>query len=139
DNKIIAPKARAIGATIAERTGISTDAILTQANWLSYYMLSSYYKPSKNSYSNITESRISSKYIVIYQELTNAVTSITNDFFKFNIIIMKRTRLMGTCPRNKGMVYGLPAFNNIGSLAKSKKSDAHYTESSQAVGSYSAN
>ncbi|PVU86965.1 hypothetical protein BB561_006499 [Smittium simulii] len=46
DNKMISPKARAIGATIAARTGISTDAILTQANWLSYYMFSSYYKLS---------------------------------------------------------------------------------------------
>ncbi|PVU89086.1 hypothetical protein BB561_005551 [Smittium simulii] len=40
DKKGITPKVRAIGATIAARSGISTDAILTQANWSSYYMLS---------------------------------------------------------------------------------------------------
>ncbi|PVU86863.1 hypothetical protein BB561_006518 [Smittium simulii] len=52
----------AIGATIAARAGISTDAILTQANWSSYYMFSSYYKLSNDSYSNITES--------VFSELT---------------------------------------------------------------------
>ncbi|PVU95614.1 hypothetical protein BB561_001700 [Smittium simulii] len=52
--KGITPMARAIGATIAARTGILTDAILTQANWSSYYMFSSYYKLSNDSYSNIT-------------------------------------------------------------------------------------
>ncbi|PVU88200.1 hypothetical protein BB561_005976 [Smittium simulii] len=59
DKKGITPKARAIGATIAAKTGISTDAILTQANWSSYYMFSSYYKLSNDSYSNITESVLS--------------------------------------------------------------------------------
>ncbi|PVU92583.1 hypothetical protein BB561_003738 [Smittium simulii] len=53
NQKGITRKARAIGATIAARTGISTDAILTQANWSSYYMFSSYYKLSNDSYSNI--------------------------------------------------------------------------------------
>ncbi|PVU88060.1 hypothetical protein BB561_006052 [Smittium simulii] len=56
DEKGITPKARAIGATIAARTGISTDAIITQENWSSYYMFISYYKLSNDSYSNITES-----------------------------------------------------------------------------------
>ncbi|PVU92938.1 hypothetical protein BB561_003543 [Smittium simulii] len=59
DKKEITSKARAIGATIAAKTGISTDAILTQANWSSYYMFSSYYKLSNDSYSNITESVLS--------------------------------------------------------------------------------
>ncbi|PVU86104.1 hypothetical protein BB561_006808 [Smittium simulii] len=59
DKKRIAPKAREIEVTIGAKTGISTDAILTQANWTSYYMLSSYYKPSNNSYSNITGSVLS--------------------------------------------------------------------------------
>ncbi|PVU96747.1 hypothetical protein BB561_000985 [Smittium simulii] len=59
DNKGITPKDRAIGTTIAARTGISTDEILTQANWSNYYMFSSYYKLSNDSYSNITESVLS--------------------------------------------------------------------------------
>ncbi|PVU91197.1 hypothetical protein BB561_004514 [Smittium simulii] len=59
DKKEITPKAKAIEATIAARTGISTDKILTQANWSSYYMFSSYYKLSKDFYSNITESVLS--------------------------------------------------------------------------------
>ncbi|PVU94020.1 hypothetical protein BB561_002886 [Smittium simulii] len=56
DKKGATPKAKAIGAIIAARTGISTDAILTQTNKPSYYMFSSYYIPSNDSYSNITES-----------------------------------------------------------------------------------
>ncbi|PVU92980.1 hypothetical protein BB561_003523 [Smittium simulii] len=51
--------ARAIGPTIAARTGISTDAILTQANWPSYYMFSSYYKLLNDLYSEIAESALS--------------------------------------------------------------------------------
>ncbi|PVU86525.1 hypothetical protein BB561_006679 [Smittium simulii] len=54
--KGITPNARAIESTIAARTGISTDAILTQAYWPSYYMFSSYYKVSNILYSNISES-----------------------------------------------------------------------------------
>ncbi|PVU96484.1 hypothetical protein BB561_001158 [Smittium simulii] len=49
----------AIISIIAAKTDISTDAILAQAIWPSYYMFSSYYKLSSDLYSNITESVLS--------------------------------------------------------------------------------
>ncbi|PVU94557.1 hypothetical protein BB561_002456 [Smittium simulii] len=53
DNKARIPKARAVGATLAASTGISSDKIVKQANWSSYYTFDTYYRLTNNSISNI--------------------------------------------------------------------------------------
>ncbi|PVU92303.1 hypothetical protein BB561_003915 [Smittium simulii] len=50
------PKARAIGATLAANAGASSDSIISHANWSSYYMFDTYYRLSKESGENLTES-----------------------------------------------------------------------------------
>ncbi|PVV04491.1 hypothetical protein BB560_001006 [Smittium megazygosporum] len=50
------PKARAIGATVAESSGIAPDVIVSQAFWSGYEMLDNYYRLSRDNDTNITES-----------------------------------------------------------------------------------
>ncbi|PVU89440.1 hypothetical protein BB561_005354 [Smittium simulii] len=50
------PKARAIGATLAASSGVSSDDIVSHAFWSNYSMFDSYYRLSRDSTSNLTES-----------------------------------------------------------------------------------
>ncbi|PVU91925.1 hypothetical protein BB561_004127 [Smittium simulii] len=50
------PKARAIGATLAASAGISADKIISHANWSGYSMFDNYYRLTRDSDVNITES-----------------------------------------------------------------------------------
>ncbi|OMJ14917.1 hypothetical protein AYI70_g7599 [Smittium culicis] len=50
------PKARAIRATLASSAGMSADDIVTHAFWSKYSMFDSYYRHTRGSTSNLTES-----------------------------------------------------------------------------------
>ncbi|PVU94991.1 hypothetical protein BB561_002124 [Smittium simulii] len=50
------PKGRAIGATLAANSGVSTDDIVSHAFWSNYSIFDSYYRLTRNSSNNLTES-----------------------------------------------------------------------------------
>ncbi|PVU91551.1 hypothetical protein BB561_004345 [Smittium simulii] len=50
------PKGRTIGATLAANSGVSTDNIVSHAFWSNYSIFDSYYRLTKNSLNNLTES-----------------------------------------------------------------------------------
>ncbi|PVU91644.1 hypothetical protein BB561_004279 [Smittium simulii] len=50
------PKGRAIGATLAANSGVSTDNIVSHAFWSNYSIFDSYYRLTRNSSNNLTES-----------------------------------------------------------------------------------
>ncbi|PVU90989.1 hypothetical protein BB561_004615 [Smittium simulii] len=72
---------------------------------------------------NYVVERPPAKDLILYQELSSAIPSITNDFFRSPITDMERRRFLGTCPRNEGMVYDPPILNEIGLSADFKKGD----------------
>ncbi|PVU88615.1 hypothetical protein BB561_005757 [Smittium simulii] len=55
------PKARAIGATLAADSGVSTDDIVSHAFWSNYTIFDSYYRLSRDSSTNLTESVLNLK------------------------------------------------------------------------------
>ncbi|PVU88282.1 hypothetical protein BB561_005940 [Smittium simulii] len=46
----------AIGATLAANSGVSTDDIVSHAFWSNYSIFDSYYRLTRNSSNNLTES-----------------------------------------------------------------------------------
>ncbi|OMJ25904.1 hypothetical protein AYI70_g579 [Smittium culicis] len=50
------PKGRAIGATLAANAGVSSDDIVSHAFWSNYTIFDTYYRLSRNSSNNLTES-----------------------------------------------------------------------------------
>ncbi|OMJ15426.1 hypothetical protein AYI70_g7275, partial [Smittium culicis] len=50
------PKARAIGASLASQAGVPSDAIISQANWANYDTFDNYYRLTRDSTVNITNS-----------------------------------------------------------------------------------
>ncbi|PVV02953.1 hypothetical protein BB560_002580 [Smittium megazygosporum] len=55
------PKGRAIGATLASKSGVSSNEIVTQGFWSSYSMFDNFYRFSRESNNNLTESVLSLK------------------------------------------------------------------------------
>ncbi|PVU88742.1 hypothetical protein BB561_005719 [Smittium simulii] len=55
------PKGRAIGATLAANSGVSTDDIVSHAFWSNYSIFDSYYRLTRNSSNNLTESILNIK------------------------------------------------------------------------------
>ncbi|PVV00297.1 hypothetical protein BB560_005327, partial [Smittium megazygosporum] len=53
------PKGRSIGATLASKSGVSSDEIVTQSFWSSYSMFDNFYRFSRESNNNLTESILS--------------------------------------------------------------------------------
>ncbi|PVU87854.1 hypothetical protein BB560_006425, partial [Smittium megazygosporum] len=53
------PKGRSIGATLASKSGVSSDEIVTQGFWSSYSMFDNFYRFSRESNNNLTESILS--------------------------------------------------------------------------------
>ncbi|OMJ16950.1 hypothetical protein AYI70_g6284, partial [Smittium culicis] len=52
------PKGRAIGATLAANAGVSSDDIVSHAFWSNYTIFDTYYRLSRNSSDNLTESNL---------------------------------------------------------------------------------
>ncbi|OMJ28092.1 hypothetical protein AYI69_g2441 [Smittium culicis] len=50
------PKGRAIGATLASNIEVSSDDIVSHAFWSNYTIFDTYYRLSRNSSNNLTES-----------------------------------------------------------------------------------
>ncbi|OMJ13160.1 hypothetical protein AYI69_g9109, partial [Smittium culicis] len=50
------PKGRAIGATLAANSGVSSDEIVAHAFWSNYSIFDTYYRLTRNSSNNLTES-----------------------------------------------------------------------------------
>ncbi|OMJ10553.1 hypothetical protein AYI69_g10197 [Smittium culicis] len=50
------PKERAIGATLAANSGVSADEIVSHAFWSNYTIFDTYYRLTRNSSNNLTES-----------------------------------------------------------------------------------
>ncbi|PVU89341.1 hypothetical protein BB561_005414 [Smittium simulii] len=56
DQDTLIPKGRAIGATLAANSGVSTDNIVSHAFWSNYLIFDSYYRLTRNSSNYLTES-----------------------------------------------------------------------------------
>ncbi|OMJ14692.1 hypothetical protein AYI70_g7729 [Smittium culicis] len=56
DPEATIPKGRAIGATLAANAGVSSDDIFSHAFWSKYTIFDTYYRLSRNSSNNLTES-----------------------------------------------------------------------------------
>ncbi|PVU97314.1 hypothetical protein BB561_000628 [Smittium simulii] len=55
------PKGKAIGATLAANSGVSSDDIVAHAFWSNYSIFDSYYRLTRNSSNNLTESILNLK------------------------------------------------------------------------------
>ncbi|PVU93748.1 hypothetical protein BB561_003065 [Smittium simulii] len=61
DQDMPIPKGRAIGATLAANSGVSSDDIVAHAFWSNYSIFDSYYRLTRNSSNNLTESILNIK------------------------------------------------------------------------------